>query len=228
MTKTALKAIIMRYSNRFMHSVLLVAAILPCLSLKADAQTRVAPASAQPLARVLRENISSRQIEIGSQELREARRQYKGAEYEKWVREYKADNLVSLILNPLLREYARAHAISASVAEINAMSRAVFGKQIARGAIRTLAEDAVIQWKVSKALYQQYGGTVIFQQSNPFEPVGAYQKFLEEQEQKKAFEIFNPELRQAFWCYLTCEQSMIVPPDKVNYDLPWWLQNADQ
>ncbi len=79
------------------------------------------------------------------------------------------------------------------------MSRAVFGKRTARGPERTIAEAAVIQWKVSKALYQQYGGTVIFQQSNPFEPVGAYGKFLKAQEQAKAFEIFDPKMRQVFW-----------------------------
>ena len=67
---------------------------------------------------------------------------------------------------------------------------------------------------------------MIFQQSNPYEPVGAYQKFLEEQEQKKAFEIFDPQLRKVFWCYFTCEQSMIVPSEEVNYDVPWWLQKG--
>jgi hypothetical protein len=178
------------------------------------------------VARVLKGNIFSRQIKIGNQERKDAKRQYKGAEYEKWIREYEADKLVSLILNPLLREYAKTHGITASVGEINSVSRTIFGTRVARGAIRTIAEATVIQWKVSKSLYQQYGGTVIFQQSNPLEPVGAYQKFLEEQEQKKAFEIFNPQLRAAFWCYFTCEQSMIVPPEEVNYDIPWWLQKA--
>jgi hypothetical protein len=216
----------MRYSNRLLLFVLVAIAISAYASPKAVAQTKGTLTLNQPVARVLKENISSRQIKIGNQERNDAKRQYKGAEYEKWLREYEADKLVSLILNPLLREYARAHGITASVDEINSVSRAVFGKRIARGAIRTIAEATVIQWKVSKSLYQQYGGTVIFQQSNPLEPVGAYQKFLEEQEQKKAFEIFNPQLRTAFWCYFTCEQSMIVPPEEVNYDIPWWLQKA--
>lgn len=216
----------MRYSNRLVLSVLLVAALLALVNFKAAAQTTAIPAVAQTVARVLKGNISREQIKPGSDELKDAKLKYKGAEYDNWIRGYQAELLVSLILDPLLREYAKAHAITASVDEINSMSRAVFGRRVARGAIRTLAEDAVIQWKLSKALYQQYGGTVIFQQSNPFEPVGAYQKFLEEGEQKKAFEILDPQLRQGFWCYFTCEQSMIVPPEEVNYDVPWWLQKA--
>ena len=207
-----------------MLSVLLVAATLASVSSKAVAQRRATRAVEQPLARVLQENISRRRIEMGSRERKEAKRKYKGAEYDKWVSDYQTEVLVPLILSPLLREYAREHAITASADEINSMSNAVFGQRVARGAIRANAEAAVMQWKVSRALYQQYGGTVIFQQSNPFEPVGAFQKFLEEQQQKKAFEIFDPQLRQAFWCYFTCEQSMIVPPEEVNYDVPWWLQ----
>lgn len=221
-----MKMIIMRYSYRLALFVLVVTAILTSVSPGAAAQTKGTRTLNQPVARVLNENISGRQIEIGNQERNDAKRQYKGAEYEKWVREYEADKLVSLILNPLLREYAKTHGITASVDEINSVSRTIFGKRVARGAIRTIAEATVIQWKVSKSLYQQYGGTVIFQQSNPFEPIGAYQKFLEEQQQKKAFEIYNPQLRAAFWCYFTCEQSMIVPPEEVNYDVPWWLQKA--
>lgn len=65
---------------------------------------------------------------------------------------------------------------------------------------------------------------MIFQQANPYEPIGAYAKFLEEQEQMKTFQIFELKLREAFWCYFKCEQSMTVPPNEVNYDRPWWLQ----
>ncbi len=42
----------------------------------------------------------------------------------------------------------------------------------------------VIKWKTDKALYEKYGGTVIFQQSNPFEPVGAYRKLIEDAEKE--------------------------------------------
>lgn len=214
----------MKYKNKLILSVVFATTIIVGASLTSASQTRTSAAAEQPVARVLKQNISRVQIEPGIQEQKDEKRKHKDAEYEKWFRDYQAEALATLILNPLLREYAKSHKFTASVGEINSMSRAVFKKRIARGANKTLAEAAVIQWKVSKALYQQYGGTVIFQQSNPYEPVGAYAKFLEEQEQKKAFEIFDPKIREIFWCYFTCKHSMIVPPNEVNYDRPWWLQ----
>ena len=214
----------MKYKNKLILLVVFATTLMAGASLTSAGQPRRAATAEQPVARVLKENVFRVQIDPKSQEQKEAKRTQKGTDYEKWFRDYQAERLVSFILNPLLREFVKAHKITASVGEINSMSHAVFKKRVARGANKTLAEAAVIQWKVSKALYQQYGGTVIFQQSNPYEPVGAYAKFLEEQEQKKAFEIFDPKLREIFWCYFTCEQSMIVPPNEVNYDVPWWLQ----
>src|ERR1043165_2004515 len=105
--------ILIKYGNRFMLSVLLAAAISVSVSLQTPAQTRAKRPVARPVARVLKENISRAQIEPGGLALEDAKRQYKGAEYEKWWRDYVSEILVSTILNPLLEEYARAHAITA-------------------------------------------------------------------------------------------------------------------
>lgn len=183
----------------------------------------------KPVARVLTRQIFLKQIDPPADELRDAKRKYKPGEYQKWLLEYRADNLASAILSPLLRDYASAHGISATPDEINGFVRAVFAdypdkdKPDTREVIRTLARDGVIQWKVSRELYKQYGGPVIFQQANPYEPIGAYRKFLEEQEKKKTFEIFDPELRQAFWNYFADDHDA-MPPNEINYDVPWWLQ----
>ncbi len=183
----------------------------------------------QPVAKVLEQEVFIKQIEPPLDERRKAQRKYKSPEYQKWLLDYRVDNLVSVILNPLLKQYAAAHGISAAPDEIEGCIRVVFAdypnkdKPTERKIIRALAEQEVIQWKVSGALYKQYGGPVIFQQANPFEPIGAYQKFLEEHEQHKAFVIFNPQLRQAFWKYFTADHDAI-PPEQINYDLPWWLQ----
>ena len=132
--------------------------------------------------------------------------------------------LEAVIWKTLREEYYRRVGVVATQAEMNAFSRAIFKRRVARGVTRTLAEAAVKGWKFDRALYKQYGGTVIFQQSNPFEPVGAYRKFLEEHEGKRSFEILDPALRQLFWEYYTGEQQFVVPPAEVNYETPWWLQ----
>ena len=91
-----------------------------------------------------------------------------------------------------------------------------------RAQLREIPRGMVLQWKTSKALYQRYGGDVIFQQANPMEPVGAMRRFLEEQEKAGAFEIYDAEDRKRFYEYFVRPQTLVVPPSQVNYDKPWW------
>jgi hypothetical protein len=63
--------------------------------------------------------------------------------------------------------------------------------------VRTLASGAVRQWKIDRALYQQYGGRIAAHPGGP-EPHDAYRRFLEERSARQDFQIFSPELEQAF------------------------------
>ena len=136
--------------------------------------------------------------------------------------------LEAAIWRALLEDYYRKHGVVATRAEVNAFSKALFKQRVARAEVRQIAAESVKHWKFDRALYKQYGGTVIFQQSNPFEPVGAYRKFLEEHERQGSFEILDPVLKAAFWEYYTGEHQFIVPPGEVNYDVPWWLQKPQK
>lgn len=89
----------------------------------------------------------------------------------------------------------------------------------------------VTQWKIDRLLYQRYGGgTVIFQQFSPQEPVGARRRFLEETESAKVIEFYDPEVRERFWKYYLDEDGSLmhaIPSDEVDFDQPWWLKPAD-
>lgn len=85
-----------------------------------------------------------------------------------------------------------------------------------------LGIQAVVHWKIDKSLYLKYGGTVIWQQATPFEPVGAYRGFLEEMEQQKVFVIYDEANRKEFWHYFVREHPFVVPDEKVKFDKPWW------
>ncbi len=63
-----------------------------------------------------------------------------------------------------------------------------------------IASSFIRQWKINRALYQQYGGRIVFQQGGP-EPLDAYRTFLEEQEKQGAFKILKPGFERAFWKY---------------------------
>jgi hypothetical protein len=63
-----------------------------------------------------------------------------------------------------------------------------------------IAGAFILQWKINRALYQQYGGRIIFQQGGP-EPLDAYRKFLEERQAAGDFSIKDPALTEEFWRY---------------------------
>jgi hypothetical protein len=93
-----------------------------------------------------------------------------------------------------------------------------------RRGYEAIGEQLVKGWKLDRMLYKEYGGTVIFQQGNPFEPVGAYRGFLEEMEKAKVFEIYDPDNRQKFWHYFVRQHPFQVPAKNINFDNPWWMQ----
>jgi hypothetical protein len=92
-----------------------------------------------------------------------------------------------------------------------------------------VAAAFIRQWKINRALFRQYGGRVIFQQGGP-EPLDAYRRFLEEQEEKGAFAIVDRALGEKFWYYYRNDAiHSFYPPgseeEKKAFDTPWWLQD---
>jgi hypothetical protein len=67
-------------------------------------------------------------------------------------------------------------------------------------ALEEIGKVSVESWKFNKALYEQYGGRVIFQQAG-IEPLDAYRAWLEDEEKAGNFEINVPKWNDAFWEY---------------------------
>lgn len=98
-------------------------------------------------------------------------------------------------------------------------------------AMHWMAAGMVSNWKFDRLLYSRYGGTVIFQQFNPQEPVGAEHQFLKEAEAAGVIEIFDPQIRKTIWKYYEEEDGSLVnaiSPGEVNFDQPWWLRSEDR
>jgi hypothetical protein len=88
---------------------------------------------------------------------------------------------------------------------------------------RRLGRSEVERWKINKALYEQYGGKVIWQQAG-IEPVERYRLFLEEHQKKGDFEIFDKQLNAEFWEYFTRKHPAEVSKNKIDFSKPWWMQ----
>lgn len=89
------------------------------------------------------------------------------------------------------------------------------------------ASSFIRHWKINRALYEQYGGRIIFQQGGP-EPLDAYRKFLEAQEKRGAFEILKKEFEPEFWKYYVTDSMHSFyragsEEEAQAFQTPWWL-----
>jgi hypothetical protein len=186
------------------------------------------PAKGKPLARVFDKYIHPADLKAKSVKLTQEQ----------------ADRLSGRIIGPMFDRYASQNKIAATPKEIDDVNRAIHkaidesGNALAKAQQSSptkeqkqieneVAAQVVKRWKLSKALYEEYGGLVIFQQGNPLEPVGAYRKFLEKMERGKVFEIYDEANRKMFWHYFTREHPFAVNPRDVDYSIPWWLKRPD-
>jgi hypothetical protein len=137
------------------------------------------------------------------------------------------------ILGELLAWLAKNEKLKAAPDEVQTFFRVVLHKELTadelggdlEGNLKTsVGVHFVMSWRISRCLYERYGGEVIFQQGNPREPVGDYRRFLIEAAQAKVFEIYDNTDREAFWDYFRREHRGVVPPEEINYKQPWWLQ----
>ena len=88
-------------------------------------------------------------------------------------------------------ELAKDPAVAAQLGEESAEDAA---------ARQEIAAAFIKQWKINKALHEQYGGRVMFQQGGP-EPLDAYRAFLEERQAAGDFTIDDPAMVPEFWRY---------------------------
>ena len=98
-------------------------------------------------------------------------------------------------------------------------------EDMVRLAKRRTARTFVGMWKINRALYQKYGGRVIFQQAGP-EPVDAYRDFLKDQEKQGNFRIIDKSREDAFWRYYTNSAMHVfyqADEGAKFIETPWWM-----
>ena len=89
--------------------------------------------------------------------------------------------------------------------------------------IKEIATKQVIQFQTEKAMYEEFGGRVIFRQSNPQMPIDAYNKVLSRYRDAGNLTIIDEDLRDAFWDAFTPPFQYEIAPENVDFNQPWWL-----
>ncbi len=132
-----------------------------------------------------------------------------------------AAEMQDIILTRLFNQYADEQGITVSDDEIDAyvdeMQRGMRAEGLtaedgltpeeaaqAEQMRRDMGRAMIHQWKVNHALYEQFGGRIIFQQFGP-EPLDAYRKYLEQQAAAGVFTIYRDDFKDAFWRYFTTD-----------------------
>lgn len=136
-----------------------------------------------------------------------------GSAFGENIRASDASELQQAVLSRLFDRYAADRGIEAEPGEIQAfldkMRRGMAEKGLTAeeaGQVATMRHDMarsmIRQWKINKALYEEYGGRIIYQQLGP-EPLDAYRQFLQKQQIDGAFTITDKSLEDGFWRYFT-------------------------
>jgi heat shock protein HslJ len=136
------------------------------------------------------------------------------------IRAANAAEMQDAVLTRLFDRYAADHGIEATDAEVDAyvgrLQQAMAADPDMTSGDELTPEEAaqvdtmrrdmgramIRQWKLNRALYQQYGGRVIYQQLGP-EPLDAYRQYLEERQTAGDFKVVEPAFEKEFWRYFT-------------------------
>ena len=97
--------------------------------------------------------------------------------------------------------------------------------EIKKKSLKKVATISVTSWKFNKALYEKYGGRIIFQQAG-LEPIDAYKQFLDDHTKKKSFEIFDlsfDDMFESMYKYFEMGHNYLSDEEAGRYfDKPWW------
>jgi heat shock protein HslJ len=135
------------------------------------------------------------------------------------VRTGDAGAMQEIVLTRLFDRYAEEQGIAVTDAEIDAFVQNMRRGMRAEGLTaeddltpevaaqaeqmrRDMGRSMIRQWKLNRALYQRYGGRIIYQQLGP-EPLDAYRRYLEERQAAGDFEIHDKSFEELFWRYFT-------------------------
>ena len=95
--------------------------------------------------------------------------------------------------------------------------------------LRSAATRQVERWQLQVALYEDYGGRVIWRQAS-YEALDGQRRYLEEQQASGAFEIFDWEVEEQFWRHWRTVEHHVVPDADARESLstPWWRMKVSE
>lgn len=189
-----------------------------------------AVAQQQPVASLFGEPVYEQDISPSAKQLSQLARM-NSASKEMAMAQFRHRALADKIIQAVLDDYAQKRGItvdSALVEKFKArFSASLNSPSLSESEQRSadqIATKQVLRWQIDKALYQEFGGTVVFQQSNPQMPAGAYETLLKQYQQQDAFAIMNDRYQAVFWEAIEPPYPFELEPEQIDFSQPWWLK----
>lgn len=89
--------------------------------------------------------------------------------------------------------------------------------------IQQIAYDEVLKYATEKAMYEEFGGRVVFTQSNPQMPVDAYKALLKRYKDAGQLNILDEDLGESFWSVFSQPYKYVLEKENIDFSRPWWL-----
>lgn len=132
-------------------------------------------------------------------------------------------NLSERIIEGVLDDYFVQNNLAVDAALVEKFKTKFAGSASEDGISDDVAKRQVMIYLAEKHMYNTYGGKVVFRQSNPQLPVGAYYKILKNYEQSGKFTILDKGLADGFWTPFAPPYQYELAKENIDFAQPWWL-----
>lgn len=132
------------------------------------------------------------------------------------------------LIDRVMEIYAQQQQIQPDESLVNAFATR-FGNQLKANAensrsVKEIATEQARIWQIEKALYDEFGGTVIFTQQNPQYPIEAYNMLLNRYEETGVLVFKSKEYESVLRRIFAPPYEMKIAPGQVSFKTPWWAE----
>lgn len=177
------------------------------------------------LARVL--NTEIRVVDVmPSEEKRQDMKEQAKDNYAEMLEYVARVNASNKIFELVLEDYVKERGITLNqtlVSKFTDKFESQVSSETSSKSIEDIAVKQVMQFQAEKAMYKEFGGRVVFRQSNPQMPIDAYNKLLSRYRDAGKLNIVDEDLSEAFWDLFSPPYQYEIAPESVDFSKPWWL-----
>ncbi len=186
------------------------------------------PNNTAVLATILGKTITLNSV-MPSEEEREAMRSANKESYESLLAHKLRLAASEQIIRSVLEDYATKNSIEADSGLVEAFERKFSGDYSPNEhtsqstSLKEIAQREVVKFLVEKAMYEAFGGKVVFTQSNPQMPLDAYKSLLMQYQQNGQLHFTDEPFAQMFWAPFSGPVKFEIPKENIDFSQPWWL-----